>query len=274
MCPFVDSKGRKHRVWTKGDGPLVLVLHELPGMTRADIRFARRLADEGYRVLLPLLFGAPGEDGIVHTGLNILLQCPSSRYDCNANNRTPGPVTWIRELCRWAPTQWKVDRGMGVVGMCLTGAFPLALLDVPHVVAPVVCQPTSPVDIWTLLHLRKPRPAGIGISNKDLDRLSAVPILGIRYDGDRLCPSDRFDLLSTHYKERFFRLDLAGQHHSSLGKDFSCIAFEEVRRFFRQQLGTPDPAAPFPLRAHYGPKGAVLTDSCGPDPCATHGRGR
>jgi len=272
---FTDSTGRAHRVWTKGDGPPVLVLHELPGMTRADIRFARRLADEGYRVVLPLLFGGPGDDGALHTGLNILLQCSRARYDCNANNRTPHPVAWIHELCNWVPTQWKVDRGMGVVGMCLTGAFPLALLDIEHVLAPVICQPTSPVNIATLLHLptwnRKPKPVGIGVSDTDLNQPSTIPILGIRYDGDRLCPSDRFDLLSTHYKDRFFRLDLAGKHHSSLGKDFSCLAFEHVRRFFQQQLGTPDPNAPFPLYAHHGLKGQVLTDCCPWDSCNAQG---
>jgi dienelactone hydrolase len=51
-----------HRVFWIGEGRPVLVMHELPGLTPAALRFGRRLAKRGFRVYLPLLFGEPAQD--------------------------------------------------------------------------------------------------------------------------------------------------------------------------------------------------------------------
>ncbi len=59
--PFTHGAIR-HRVFWTGDGSPVLVLHELPGLSPAALRFGRRLAARGFRVYLPLLFGEPGQD--------------------------------------------------------------------------------------------------------------------------------------------------------------------------------------------------------------------
>jgi dienelactone hydrolase len=48
-----------HDVYVTGDGPPVLVMHELSGMNATAVDFARRLAREGFRVYLPHLFGKP-----------------------------------------------------------------------------------------------------------------------------------------------------------------------------------------------------------------------
>ena len=44
-------------VYRRGTGPGVLVLHEIPGITPEVARFARRVADAGFTVALPHLFG-------------------------------------------------------------------------------------------------------------------------------------------------------------------------------------------------------------------------
>lgn len=59
---FEYPKGTKHRIYIGGSGPPVVVLHELPGLTKADLGFAKRLIESGYTALVPLLFGNPGED--------------------------------------------------------------------------------------------------------------------------------------------------------------------------------------------------------------------
>lgn len=43
---------------SRGTGPGVMLMHELPGMTPSCIELAKRLAEvEGFRIYLPLLYG-------------------------------------------------------------------------------------------------------------------------------------------------------------------------------------------------------------------------
>jgi hypothetical protein len=51
------SGGVSHRVYRKGAGPDVLLMHELPGMTPQFIGLARTIAEAGFTVHLPLFFG-------------------------------------------------------------------------------------------------------------------------------------------------------------------------------------------------------------------------
>ena len=51
------SGGVSHRVYRKGAGPDVLLIHELPGMTPQFIGLARTIAEAGFTVHLPLFFG-------------------------------------------------------------------------------------------------------------------------------------------------------------------------------------------------------------------------
>jgi hypothetical protein len=52
--------GATRRVYRLGDGPGVVLIHELPGITPECARLARRLASEGFTVVMPSLFGEPG----------------------------------------------------------------------------------------------------------------------------------------------------------------------------------------------------------------------
>ncbi len=198
---FVDSGGRSHRIYVAGVGPPVLLLHELPGLTSADISLAKRLTAEGFTVLLPLLFGKPGDNRTFH---NLLDECGRSKFDCNGSGRTPHPVQWIREFCAHVAHRWSSPRGMGAIGMCLTGAFPLAILEVKNVTAPVLCQPTSPSGLLSFLRFTGNSP-NIGIATADLNHArddSQVPILAIRYAGDWRCPNGRFNALSKRFTDR------------------------------------------------------------------------
>src|SRR5262249_47683730 len=52
---------RTHLLYWKGSGPAVFVLHEIPGLYRADIDLARQIAECGFTAYVPLFFGKPGE---------------------------------------------------------------------------------------------------------------------------------------------------------------------------------------------------------------------
>ena len=56
-----ESDGAARTVYTRGSGPGVVVMHEIPGITPAVARFATRVADAGFRVYLPHMFGTPGK---------------------------------------------------------------------------------------------------------------------------------------------------------------------------------------------------------------------
>ena len=262
---FKDAKGTSHRVYVGGSGPPVVVLHELPGLTKSDIRFAKMLIEDGYTALVPLLFGNPGDDRFTY---NLFHICGQNQFDCGGSDRTPPPVEWIREFCSSIRETWKEGLGAGVIGMCLTGEFPLALLTVPAMRAAVMCQPTDPFNLLTLVHLGPG--SKLSLSDDDVkaaQNKSTIPILGIRYAGDPYCPPTRFDTLGKKFPNRFFRLDLDGHHHSSLGEDFCEVAFEEVRRYLSQQLKGSSAGGKFPALSK------LPGDFRGPNPCGTMAAG-
>jgi dienelactone hydrolase len=251
MC-FTDAANARHQIYVTGaSGPPVLLLHEISGLTPETLATARQLAAARYTVIVPLFFGQPGERLGLGSAGRI---CGDEQFACKRGERTSPHVSWLRELATCARQEWSDGKGVGVIGMCLTGAFPIAMLRAPEVVAPVLCQPTLPfnrrnplqffgwfTDQWAL-----------GLDPDDLEHAktsTSMPILGIRYSNDRFCKKKRFERLFKEFPERFYRLDFPGKHHSTLVGDFCVDAFTEVLAFFNQHLRTtPDSCAgTFPL---------------------------
>jgi dienelactone hydrolase len=48
------------KVFWRGTGLAVIIIHEIPGLNPLVVRFADRVADAGMTVYLPSLFGEPG----------------------------------------------------------------------------------------------------------------------------------------------------------------------------------------------------------------------
>lgn len=210
-----SSRGTSHRVWRSGTGPAVLVIAEVPGITPAVARFARRVRDEGFSVVLPELFGSPGRDanppahgwaGTVATTARAALQiCVSREFTLLATGRTSPVVPWLRDLARQEHARCG-GPGVGAVGMCLTGGFALAMAVDPVVVAPVLAQPSLP-----LAATRRQR-AGTDISPADLavvrDRCAAgLEVLGLRFRSDRLVPEERFAFLRRELGDAFVAIE-------------------------------------------------------------------
>jgi dienelactone hydrolase len=197
----------RRTVYRRGDGPAVIVLHEVPGITPALEAFCVRVADAGFTVIVPSLFGTPGREPSTGYMLRSLARICISREFHLLALRGQGPVTsWLRSLAADVHTSCG-GPGVGVVGMCVTGGFGLAMLAEPAVLAPVLCQPSLP------LPTTAGRRSSIGLSDADWRvarhrALGGCEVVGLRFTNDRASPSERFALLREHLGDDFRSIEI------------------------------------------------------------------
>ncbi len=187
-------EGARRDVYTRGEGPGVVVMHEVPGITPEVAGFARRVADDGFTVFVPHLFGKPGQPLSPGYAIGQILQCCISKEFHVLAERTSSPITdWLRALCREAHERCG-GPGVGAIGMCMTGNFALSLMVDESVMAPVLSQPSLPFG------LNAAKRASLHLSDDDLavvrKRAAAgCGVLGLRFTGDRMVPDERFETL-------------------------------------------------------------------------------
>ena len=134
-----------HDVYRLGTGPCVVVISEIPGITPAVANFARSVVARGCSVAMPHLFGVPGADPTKKAmGRSVRHVCVSKEFTLFATGRESAVTGWLRALAA-AEHERCGGPGVGVVGMCLTGGFGLAMRAEPAVIAPVLSQPSLPV---------------------------------------------------------------------------------------------------------------------------------
>ena len=136
--------GTTHDIYRAGSGPAVLVLAEMPGITPGVLAFARRVVGLGCTAVLPHLFGQPGRPPSGSYAARSLVEvCISREFSGFALGRSSPVIAWLRAL---AATEHErcAGPGVGVVGMCYTGGFGLAMTVEDAVVAPVLSQPSLP----------------------------------------------------------------------------------------------------------------------------------
>ena len=89
--------------------------------------------------------------------------------------------------------------GVGAIGMCFTGNFALSMMLEPSMLAPVLCQPSLPLN----------NPGGIQIAPEELTRVKErlerenLTVLGYRFAGDRFCTAQRFAAYTAALGDRF-----------------------------------------------------------------------
>jgi dienelactone hydrolase len=97
MKPFTSSNGKKRDVYRTGEGPAVIVIHEVPGITPGVATFARRVAERGMTAVLPDLLGTPGKPMTIPYALSSFARaCVSKEFTLLALNRTSPIVGYLR----------------------------------------------------------------------------------------------------------------------------------------------------------------------------------
>jgi dienelactone hydrolase len=203
---FTDD-GTTRRVFRLGSGPAVVVIAEVPGITPAVAEFARRVAAVGCTAVLPSLFGVPGRPASVPVALSTLARtCVSKEFTTFATGRTSPVTVWLRALARHEHERCG-GPGVGVVGMCLTGGFALAMMVDDTVLAPVLSQPSLPFAVTPK------QKRDLGVSEVDLARVKervddGVCVLGLRFTADRLAPAERFARLHEELGDGFVAVEI------------------------------------------------------------------
>jgi dienelactone hydrolase len=244
--------GAERCVYRRGSGPAVVVIHEIPGITPPVADFARRVADAGFSVWLPHLFGTPGKPLSTGYMLSQMARACVAREFSVFARRESSPVTdWLRALCREAHRVCG-GPGVGAIGMCLTGNFALALMVDESVMAPVLSQPSLPFPV------SRSHRAALHLSDADLAvvkrRVAAgCPVLGLRFSRDPMCPGERFETLRRELGAGFEAIEIdsgPGNPHGIPRSAHSVVtvdlvdaeghptrqALERVLGFFRERL--------------------------------------
>ncbi len=251
------SGGATRDVYRLGTGPAVIVIAEIPGITPKVAAFARKVAAIGCTAVLPHLFGVPGAAPSAGGMLrSIGPACVSREFATLALKKTSPITVWLRALAAEEHTRCG-GPGVGVVGMCFTGGFALAMMVDDVVVAPVLSQPSLPFP------LGKARKADIGISDADLARVkervaAGTPVMGLRFTGDPFCFPERFETLRRELGDGFIAVELDSspgnpwghpkQAHSVLTEHLqdrpgtpTRDTLDRVLAFFAERLGLPAP---------------------------------
>lgn len=210
---FTDPQGRWTRpVYRRGQGPAVIVIHEMPGLHPLVLRFASRVAEAGMTVFCPHLFGEAGKPvRPLNAALTMVSgMCIRREFAAWATDRSSPIVDWLRALAKHVHAECG-GRGVGAVGMCFTGNFALAMMTEPSMVAPVLSQPSLPLPMGPG---GKRRGAAIGASPAEIAcarrRLEDedLTMLGLRFRGDPYVPDARFEAYRRAIGPRFEAVEL------------------------------------------------------------------
>lgn len=231
------AEGRTRPTWTRGSGPGVVVIHEIPGITPAVQRFAERVVDAGFTVVMPLLVGEVGRapDGR-YLASSFAKVCVSREFSTMALGSTSPVVSWLRALASSLHAS-AGGPGVGAVGMCFSGGFALGMMVDGVVVAPVLSQPSLPFAAG------RRRAADLNLDEADLEAVrrraaAGCDVLGLRYTGDRLVGT-RFDSLRELLGDRFVAIEFPSASradHSVLTEQPQESGIEAVLDFLRRRL--------------------------------------
>jgi dienelactone hydrolase len=207
--------GKTRTVFRRGDGPAVIVIAEMPGITPKVADFARKVAANGQTAVMPHLFGTPGFDPAAHGKLgamrytmsSLVPTCISREFVVLATGKTSPVVAWLRSLAADAHARCG-GPGVGAVGMCFTGGFALAMATDDRLLAPVLAEPSLPFPV------SKKHKRTIDISLTDLatvkQRCAAegLEVMGLRFAGDSFSPPERFEFLRGELGDAFLAIEL------------------------------------------------------------------
>jgi hypothetical protein len=218
----ISHAGITHSVFCLNNGtskPPILLLHELTGLSPGTLAYAEELSKD-FTVYVPLLFGEKGKFSLI-SGLSaywfrgLVEFFPGGEWGVPSHGSAP-IVNWLRGAVRHIGERHG-SQHIGLIGNCVTGPIPIALLDHPHVSAAVVAQPALPMRFWWYSDADK---ASLGLSTDDLQFAdhSNAKIYGLRFETD--CISDRAKLHTLHdrFGVRFLNGEIPASQYQREGK--------------------------------------------------------
>lgn len=186
-------------VHVTGTGPAVIVMTEMPGISPHVARFSRWVRDAGFTVYMPSLFGRDGAVPGAEEGAEVFQRaCISAEFRAFAANQSSPVTQWLRALARLAHDECG-GPGVGAIGMCFTGNFALSMMLEPAMLAPVLSQPSLPLDDPSGLEIS---PAELKAVRGRLDR-EDLTVLAYRFEGDQFCMAQRFAAYEQALGDRF-----------------------------------------------------------------------
>lgn len=186
------------------------------------------MRDAGLTVYMPSLFGRDGAVASADEGAAVFRRaCVSAEFRAFAgqdgSNRSSPVTHWLRSLARLGHQECG-GPGVGAIGMCWTGNFALSMMLEPAMLAPVLSQPSLPLDDPGGIEIS---PAEITAVRQRLDR-EDLSVLAFRFEGDRFCRAERFAAYADALGERFVARVLPDS-----------AANTDVPSFFAQHVATP-----------------------------------
>jgi dienelactone hydrolase len=229
------KKYKSRTVFCLGKGPGVVLMHELPGLTEYVANFGRAIAAEGYTIYMPVMFGIAFPEGVGRS-VNALGVCINREFML-FSKRTSSPITdWLRALCSEVHERCG-GPGVAAIGLCLSGGFVLSMMVDKSVIAPVMSEPSLPICLprdW-----QKASQAALGISPEELEtakqrsRAEDIPVIGLRFSNDWICPARRFETLEQQFGDHFIKIEIPSEKgnpyeipataHSVLTEDYHSL---------------------------------------------------
>lgn len=203
--------------------PRVLLLHELPGIRSTIESFVQRLSAR-FVVTVPSIVG---RDGTADWGETLRHICIRREVHAIAAGSVSRDVEWLKDFIEKHVVEG--DSPFGVIGMCFSGNFALALAVDPRVKAAVVAEPVLP--LW---------PPALGLSRDDqraLRERDDLQVRGYRFAKD--CMSPAVKLISARRLLGGARAQvttLPGRGHSTLTADADEDALDSVETFLAERL--------------------------------------
>jgi len=229
-APFTGA-GRTHDCYEKGDGPGVILVPEIPGITPQVLGLADHLVEQGFTVVMPSPFGTPGKPMTGGYTVGVVARlCVSAEFRAFATNAHRPIADYLRALARDLNARTP-GPGVGVIGMCFTGGFALAAAVDDAVIAPVLSQPSVPMPLGAA---RRRDP---GLSEVELATVVArttdanLCVLGLRFSEDNVAGRERFATLRARLGDAFevIELDSSPGNIGGFKKSAHSVLTAEVR---------------------------------------------
>jgi dienelactone hydrolase len=173
---------------------------------------------------MPSLFGRDGAVPNLEEGTEVFQKaCVSAEFRAFGANESSPVTVWLRGLARVAHEECG-GAGVGAIGMCFTGNFALTMMLEPAMLAPVLSQPSLPLN----------DPAGMHISPNELaavkERMERedLTVMAYRFEGDQFCRAQRFAAYAEALGDRFVARVLPDSS-----------ANRELPEFFSRAIPTP-----------------------------------